>query len=140
MIFKHDMIPQVHEMMSDVHDRLPLDAYPCVMKWHTRLCAPLQGAKCVVIRPSHRLLLLIAIVIARIVHVIVLGGASIENRMASGIPSAIANVDTTKEGYMLVNDNHLGMVAPQADTVTCVPHHLNIWMKPCKIFLRDQTV
>lgn len=141
MIFEHDMIPQVHEMMCNVHHRLPLDAYPCVMKRHSRLFAPLQCAKCVIIGLCYGFFLFIAVIISRVVHVIVLRGrGSVENRVGSCVPSAVANVETTKESDLLIDYHHFGMVAPQADTVTRVPHHFDVRVESGQIFLSDQAV
>ncbi len=72
MIFEHDMIPQVNEMMRNVHHRLSLDAYAGIMKRHPCLLPPLQGAKRVVIGLCYSLLFFIAIVISWVIHVIIL--------------------------------------------------------------------
>lgn len=142
MIFEHYMIPQVNEMMSNVHNGLSFDAYAGIVEGHSCLLPSLQCTKRVVISLCHRLLLFITIIIAWVLHVIVLINrrSFIKNWVVSSVPPSIANVKTPQESNLLIDDNHFSMVTPQADSITRMPHHLNIGMKSCQIFLSNQTV
>lgn len=140
MIFEHYMIPKVNKMMRNVYHRLPLYTYSCVMEWHASFLASVKRAEGVIVCLCYWLFLFIAVIVARIIHVVIFYATSVKNRMTSGIPATIADVETTYESYLLINYHHLSVMTPQLNAVTRMSHHLYIRMKPCQILLGNHTV
>ena len=107
-----DEIPPENEVLGDVKNTLPYKTHRYVMPRHSTELGLVQ----LVLRPVRHCVeihdTIVVVVLTRKDFILHAGGVDISKTVLTGIPSAVAKIQSSNEGEMVINDDEFLVVRP----------------------------